>query len=148
MGSQRCRRTIHYGPHNIINLVREGAKRNLGTRMTNRKEPLKLEHIKSIASKANLDNSLQLRNVCMYSLAFAGLLRFDDLVRTWRNDLVFYPDYLRISKRIVETTNCAKATKSWSKIVLLTIHQSSCFEDTWLDYKFHKIARNLSSGQW
>ena len=33
----------------------------------------------------------------MYSLAFAGLLRFDDLIRIRRSDLVFHSDHLEIS---------------------------------------------------
>ena len=33
----------------------------------------------------------------MYSLAFAGLLRFDDLIRIRRSDLVFHLDHLEIS---------------------------------------------------
>ena len=33
----------------------------------------------------------------MYSLAFAGLLRFDDLTRIRRSDLVFHSDHLEIS---------------------------------------------------
>ena len=45
----------------------------------------------------DLTNRLALRNVCMYSLAFAGLLRFDDLIRIRRSDLVFHSDPLEIS---------------------------------------------------
>lgn len=80
----------------VVSLVREGIKRSIGTHKVNRKEPLKLEHLNGILLKANLDNTLELRNVCMYSLAFAGLLRFDDLIRIRRNDVIFSVDHLRL----------------------------------------------------
>jgi hypothetical protein len=47
-------------------------------------------------SRANLNNTLELRNVCMYSLAFVRLLRFDDLIRIKRCDLSFSSDHLTI----------------------------------------------------
>jgi len=52
--------------------------------------------LNKIIAKANLDNVLDLRNVCMYSLAFAALLRFDDLIRIRRSDLNFNPGHLKI----------------------------------------------------
>ena len=49
-------------------------------------------------SRANLNNTLELRNVCMYSLSFVGLLQlhFDDLIRIKRCDLSFSSDHLAI----------------------------------------------------
>jgi site-specific recombinase XerD len=80
----------------VVKLVVEGAKRSIGTRKVNRKEPLKLEHLNKIIAKVNLDNFLDLRNVCMYSLAFSALLRFDDLIRIRRSDLIFNTGHLKI----------------------------------------------------
>lgn len=82
--------------NSIVNFIREGAKRLLGTAQTNRKQPLSIEQLNLMISNANLTNTLELRNVCMYSLAFVGLLRFDDLIRIKRSDLFFYPDFLKI----------------------------------------------------
>ena len=62
-----------------------------------------MEALKTIVSKANLSNALKLRNTCMYSLAFSGLLRFDDLIRIRRNDLVFHDGYLKI--KIIKSKN-------------------------------------------
>ena len=81
----------------IVKSVREGAKRLLGTAQINRKEPLTLDQLNLLIRKADLTNGLALRNVCMNSLAFAGLLRFDDLIRIRRSDLVFHSDHLEIS---------------------------------------------------
>ena len=80
----------------VVKSVREGAKRLLGTAQVNRKEPLTLDQLNLLIRKADLTNGLVLRNVCMYSLAFAELLRFDDLIRIRRSDLVFHSDHLEI----------------------------------------------------
>ena len=82
--------------NSVVNFVREGAKRILGTSKINRKEPLTMEQLNLIITKANLSNTLQLHNVCMYSLAFVGLLRFEDLVSIKRSDLLFNSGYLTI----------------------------------------------------
>ena len=82
--------------NSVVNFVCEGAKRILGTGKINRKEPLTSQQLDFLVNKANLSNTLELRNVCMYSLAFVGLLRFDDLVSIKRSDLHFTPEYLKI----------------------------------------------------
>ena len=83
--------------NSIVQFIREGAKRILGTSQTNRKEPLTIEQLNRMVCRANLTNTLELRNICMYSLAFVGLLRFDDLIRIRRSDLTFCSDFLRIN---------------------------------------------------
>lgn len=55
-----------------------------------------MEQLNRIVTKANLHNAVEVRNVCMYSLAFVGLLHFDDLVCIKRSDLFFNPGYLKI----------------------------------------------------
>ena len=81
----------------IVSFIREGAKRLLGTAQINRKEPLSSEQLTKMISTANLENTVELRNVCMYAIAFVGLLRFDDLIRIKRCDLQFHTDFLRIN---------------------------------------------------
>ena len=71
--------------------------KNFRTSQTNRKEPLTIEQLSRMVCRANLTNTLELRNMCMYSLAFIGLLRFDDLIRIRRSDLTFCSDFLRIN---------------------------------------------------
>ena len=53
----------------LVNRVRDAAKRILGTKRDNRKEPLSVE----IINGYDLPNTLQLRNVCLYVLCYAGL---------------------------------------------------------------------------
>ncbi|CAH3189860.1 unnamed protein product [Porites lobata] len=51
--------------------VRKAAKRILGAKRCHRKEPLSIEIIKDIISAADLSNTLQLRNICLYFLCYA-----------------------------------------------------------------------------
>lgn len=58
----------------LVNRVRDAAKRILGTKRGNRKEPLSVEILKEIIDGSDLSNTLQLRNVCLYVLCYAGFL--------------------------------------------------------------------------
>ena len=59
----------------VVSRVREVAKRILGAGRPNRKEPLSVEVLKEIVEGADLSNVLQLRNVCLYVLSYAGLFQ-------------------------------------------------------------------------
>ena len=48
----------------LVNRVRHDAKKILGTKRGNRKEPLSVEILKDIIDGSDLSNTLQLRNVC------------------------------------------------------------------------------------
>ena len=74
--------------------ARDASKRILGTARLDRKEPITPELLKSIVGGANLSNSLELRNVCLYLLCFAGFLRFDDVSRIKR--ISFHTGYMSI----------------------------------------------------
>ena len=80
-----------------VKLIAEGSKRIIGLKKVNRKEPLSTQDLNKLIANADLTNLLVLRNVCMYSLAFSALLRFDDLVRIRRCDLDFQEKYLKIT---------------------------------------------------
>ena len=58
----------------LVNRVREAAKRILGAKRCHRKEPLSIEIIKDIISAADLSNTLQLRNICLYFLCYGVFL--------------------------------------------------------------------------
>ena len=77
-------------------LVRDASKRILGTSRSNLKEPITPELLKSIVGRANLSNGLDLRNVCLYLLCFAGFVRFDDVSRIKRNQILFHTGYMSI----------------------------------------------------
>ena len=80
----------------LVVAVRDASKRILGTARSNRKEPITPELLKSIVGGADLSNGLELRNVCLYLLCFAGFLRFDDVSRIKRNQISFHTGYMSI----------------------------------------------------
>ncbi|CAH3117595.1 unnamed protein product, partial [Porites lobata] len=55
------------------------AERILGAKRCHRKEPLSIEIIKDIISAADLSNTLQLRNICLYVLCYAGFFRSEEV---------------------------------------------------------------------
>ena len=59
----------------LVSRVWEAAKKILGAGRPNRKEPLSLEVLKDIVEGTDLSNILQLRNVCLYVLAYAGFFQ-------------------------------------------------------------------------
>ena len=80
----------------LVVAVRDASKRILGTARSNRKEPITPELLKTIVGGADLSNALELRNVCLYLLCFAGFLRFDDVSRIKRNRISFHSGYMSI----------------------------------------------------
>lgn len=80
----------------LVVAVRDASKRILGTARSNRKEPITPELLKSIVGGADLSKGLELRNVCLYLLCFAGFLRFDDVSRIKRNQISFHTGYMSI----------------------------------------------------
>ena len=73
----------------IVEAVRSTSKRILGTAIVNRKDPISSSVIHDIISRSNLKNPVELRNVTLYVLSFAGFFRFDDVSRIRRNDIFF-----------------------------------------------------------
>ena len=80
----------------LVVVVRDASKRILGTARSNRKKPITPELLKSIVGGADLSNGLELRNVCLYLLCFAGFLRSDDVSRIKRNQISFHTGYMSI----------------------------------------------------
>ena len=80
----------------LVVAVRDASKRILGIARSNRKEPITPELLKSIVGGADLSNGLELRNVCLYLLCFAGFLRFEDVSRIKRNQISFHTGYMSI----------------------------------------------------
>ncbi|CAH3128854.1 unnamed protein product, partial [Porites lobata] len=80
----------------LVNRVREAAKRILGAKRCHRKEPLSIEIIKDIISAADLSNTLQLRNICLYVLCYAGFFRSEEVTSIRRNHITFHDGYMTI----------------------------------------------------
>ena len=50
----------------------------IGTRVTNKKKPISPDMIRKLVDISNLDNLLELRNVCVFLLAYAGFFRIEE----------------------------------------------------------------------
>ena len=59
----------------IIHDVSKAAKRLIGTRLINKKEPILPDMIKKLVEASKLNNLLYLRNVCIFLLAFAVFIQ-------------------------------------------------------------------------
>lgn len=80
----------------IVEAVRSASKRIFGTAVVNRKEPISSGVIHDLISRSNLDNPVELRNITLYVLSFAGFFRFDDVSRIRRNDIFFHEGFMVI----------------------------------------------------
>ena len=80
----------------IVEAVRSASTRILGTAIVNRKEPISSSVIHDIISRLNLENPVELRNVTLYVLSFAGFFRFDEISRIRRNDIFFNEGFMVI----------------------------------------------------
>lgn len=67
-----------YSP--IIPAVSRAAKRIIGTRVHKKKEPVSPHMIRKLVEKSNLDNLLELRNVCVFILAYVGFFRIEEIL--------------------------------------------------------------------
>ena len=80
----------------LVIRVREAPNRILGVERRNRKEPITIEILKDIVDNADLSNTLQLRNVCLYVLSYAVFSRSEEVVSIRRNHITFHEDYMTI----------------------------------------------------
>ena len=77
----------------IIHDVSRAAKRLIGPRLINKKEPLLPDMIKKLVETSNLDNLLTLRNVCIFLLAFVGFFRIEEVLHFKYGDIAFHDTY-------------------------------------------------------
>ena len=80
----------------VVSRVREAAKRILGAGRPNRKEPLSVEVLKEIVEGADLSNVLELRNVCLYVLSYAGFFRSEEVLNIRMSNIRFYEGFMII----------------------------------------------------
>ena len=57
---------------------------------------MSIEIIKDIISAADLSNTLQLRNFCLYVLCYAGFFRSEEVMSIRRSHITFDDDYMTI----------------------------------------------------
>ena len=87
----------------VVSRVREAAKRILGSGRPNRKEPLSVEVLKEIVEGADLSNVLELRNVCLYVLSYAGFFRSEEVFNIRMSNIRFYEGFVIIKVDKSET---------------------------------------------
>ena len=80
----------------LVNRMRDAAKRILGTKRGKRKEPLSVEILKDVIDGSDLSNTLQLRNVCLYVLCYAGFFRSGEVTSIRRSHIKFLEDHMII----------------------------------------------------
>ena len=80
----------------LVSKVWEAAKKVLGTGRPNRKEPLSIEVLKDIVEGADLSYIPQLRNVCLYVLAYAGFFRSEEVLNIRMRRVHFHEGYIII----------------------------------------------------
>ena len=70
----------------IIHDISKAAKKMNGVRVVNRKQAVTADMIGTLFSVSNLSNLLELRNVCIFVLAFAGFFRINEVlhIKIWR----------------------------------------------------------------
>lgn len=81
----------------VVKSVREAAHRILGHSVS-KKEPITSDILNQMVSRylGHNSNTMNLRNVAMCLIAYAGFLRFSELSNIKRSDLVFHEDFLSI----------------------------------------------------
>ena len=80
----------------LVSRVWEATKKILAAGRPNRKEPLSLEVLKDIVEGADLSNILQLRNVCLYVLAYVGFFRSEEVLNIRMRHVHFHEGYMII----------------------------------------------------
>lgn len=87
----------------IIHAIREAAKRLVGTRPVNKKEPISAGMIRKLVNNSNFDNLLELRNVCIFILAYAGFFRIQEVLHIKYGDIHFNSGYVVIDVDVSKT---------------------------------------------
>ena len=62
--------------------------------MTNKKEPISHDMIRKLPDISNLDSLLELRNVCIFLLAYAGFFRIEEVLDIKYGDISFHSGYV------------------------------------------------------
>ena len=67
----------------IIHSISRVVKKLIGTRLVNKMEPISPEMIRKLVEDSDVDNLLELMNVCIFLLAFAGFFRIEQECFAW-----------------------------------------------------------------
>jgi site-specific recombinase XerD len=94
--------------HPVITMFRDAAKRLQGSPIVNKKRPISADMIKQLFKNSNLESLLQLRNVCMFVLAYSIFFRIEEVLNLRRKYLQIYSDYLSVSVEKSKTDQLRK----------------------------------------
>ena len=95
----------------IIHAVSRAAKRLIGIRGVNKKEPVSADMLKRLVEASNLDNLLELRNVCVFLLAFAGFFRIEEVLHIKYGDIIFHSNHMAINVDRSKTDQLRKGSQ-------------------------------------
>ena len=107
----------------IIHDVSRAAKRLIGTRLVNKKEPILPDMIKKLVEASNPDNLLNLRNVCIFLLAFAGFFRIEEVLHIKYGDITFHDTYVAIK---VDRSKTDQLRKGNEVVISRSSSQDAC----------------------
>ena len=95
----------------IVRAISRAAKRTIGTRVIYKKEPISPDMIRKLVDISNLDNLLELRNVCIFLLAYAGFFRIEEVLHIKYGDISFHSGYVIINLEVSKTDQLRKGNQ-------------------------------------
>ena len=95
----------------IVHAISRASKRIIGTRVTNKKEPISPDMIRNLVNISNLDNLLELRNVCIFLLAYARFFRIEEVLHFKYGDISFHSGYVVINLEVSKTDQLRKGNQ-------------------------------------
>ena len=79
--------------------------------MVNRKDPVSLDMFNKLVEGSNLDNLLELRNVCIFILAFAGFFGIEEVLHIKYKDIAFHDGYMTINIDVSKSDQLRKGNQ-------------------------------------
>ena len=95
----------------IVRAISRAAKRTIGTRVIYKKEPISPDMIRKLVDISNLDNLLELRNVCIFLLAYAGFFRIEEVLHIKYGDISFHSGDVIINLEVSKTDQLRKGNQ-------------------------------------
>ena len=95
----------------IVRAISKASKRTIGTRVINKKEPISPDMIRKLVDISNLDNLLELRNVCIFLLTYAGFFRIEEVLHIKYGDIRFHSGYVIINLEVSKTDQLRKGNQ-------------------------------------
>ena len=95
----------------IIRDISKAAKKMNGAHVVSRKQAVTADMIGTLVSASNLSNLLDLRNVCIFVLAFAGFFRINEVLHIKYGDVRFQSGYVAIDVNNSKTDQLRKGSE-------------------------------------